>query len=165
MAINTLNDKKITQDRYKERVNDFFQRIRNWLPDIGLAASEFQEHTIRDATGEYAVGMLGIHKKGNKDKLAGNCVAELFPQGATALIGEGVLKISSPMGDETLIYLCKNTLPQVEYTTDKKDPLYKGVKQDDWYWLESSLSNRAIPVTKELLFDLVRMVSLYDIDE
>ncbi len=165
MAIDTLNNNKITQDRYKERVNDFFQRIRNWLPNSSLAAGEQQERTIRDATGEYAVGMLGIHKKGiHKDEF-GECVAELLPLGASTLIGEGVLEVSSPMGDEALIYLCKDALPEVEYIPGIKRPLYRGVKRDDWYWLESNLSNRAILVTKELLFDIIRMVSLYDIDE
>ncbi|MCP4701772.1 MAG: hypothetical protein GY862_33670 [Gammaproteobacteria bacterium] len=163
MAIDTLNenDKQITQDRYKERVNDFFQQIRNWLPDSSLAAGELQKRTIHDATGEYAVEMFGIHKKDMPE--ADELAVKILPQGASTLIGEG--GVSGPIGYESLIYLRKNDLPKAEYIPGKKRPLYQGVEQDDWYWLQSNLSDHAIPVTKELLFDLIRMVSLDEFDE
>ncbi len=162
MAIDTLNNNKITQDRYKERVKDFFQRMRSWLPD-SLETAELPERAVHDATGEYTVEMLGIHKKDipESDDLA----IEISPRGASTLIGEGMLEVSGPIGHEPLIYLRKNALPKVAYIPGIKRPLYRGVERDDWYWLESSLNNRAIPATKELLLDIIRMVSLYDIDE
>ncbi|MCP4700656.1 MAG: hypothetical protein GY862_27950 [Gammaproteobacteria bacterium] len=157
MAINTLNDKKITQDRYRERVNDFFQRMRSWLPD-SLETAELPEHAVHDATGEYTVEMLGIYKKDipESDDLA----IKISPRGASTLIGEGMLEVSGPIGYEPLIYLRKNALPKAAYIPGIKRPLYRGVERDDWYWLESK-SVTPVNFGEELCIHFVKEVEYW----
>ncbi len=91
-------------------------------------------------------------------------IADIFPMGATTLLAKGILEIHGPFGEEKLLYFCRNTLPLVEYRPGKFRPIYRGVDSDNWYWLESSISNRALLVTRERFSDLIRMVSSYEPD-
>jgi hypothetical protein len=44
----------------------------------------------------------------------------------------------------------------------KKRPMYKEVKTDGWYWLESYRRNQASLVDKQVLMEVLKMVTLYD---
>ncbi len=146
------------QKKYLERVKRFFDQVKSWLPNE-LEAVELPGRTIQDTTGKYAVGMMRIHKKGMPEP--DNVIADIAPIGATTLLGEGLLEIRGPLGEEKLIYFCRKSLQQVEYQPGKILPIYRGVTSDAWYWLESSMSNRALRVTNKRFSDLVRLVSFY----
>jgi len=160
-TIEHLTNEEI-QERYVKRIKAFFTQIEEWLPDELEINDPVSNRTITDTTGTYQIGMASIYKKGVPEP--DNYVAAIFPMGATTLLGEGILEISGALGEEKLIYFCRDTLPQVEDKLGKFRPIYRGVDSDGWYWLESSMSNRAIFVAREQLFDLIRMVSFYEFD-
>jgi len=150
------------QQRYIKRVKTFLIQVKKWLPDE-LEISHFApNHTVTDTTGTYRVDMATIYKMGVAEP--NNFIADILPIGATTLLGEGILKISGDYGEEKLIYFCRDTLPQVEYKPGIARPIYRGVDSDGWYWLESSMSNRAIFIAREQLFDLIRLVSYYEFE-
>jgi hypothetical protein len=155
-----IDKKVIIQERYIKRVNVFFTQVKDWLTDTSLETVEMPTRTITDATGTYQVGIMAIVIK-DKPELEDN-VASIFPMGATTLLGEGILEIAGAFGEEKLIYFCRNTLQQVEYKLGVLRPIYRGVDLDGWYWLESSMSNRALLITRERFFDLIRMVSFHE---
>jgi hypothetical protein len=160
-TIEHLTNEEI-QERYVKRIKTFFSQIKEWLPDELEMNDPIPNRDITDTTGTYQTGMVSIYKKGVPEP--DNFVADIIPLGATTLLGEGILEIFGAWGEEKLIYFCRDTLPQVEYKPGKFRPIYRGVDSDGWYWLESSMSNRAIFVAREQLFDLIRMVSFYEFD-
>jgi len=158
-TIEHLTNEKI-QERYVKRVKAFLKQLEKWLPNELEMFYPIPNRTVTDTTGTYQVGMASIHKKGVPD----NFVVDIFPMGATTLLGEGILEISGVLGKEKIIYFCQKTLPKVEYKPGMFRSIYRGVDSDGWYWLESSMSNRAILVAHKQLFDLIRMVSFYEFD-
>lgn len=159
MATVAEKPEREVQEEYLKLVRFFFEQVKSWLPDDWEAVA-LPERTIQDSTGEYRAGMMSIRKKGVPEP--DDFIADIFPMGATPLLGKGLLEISGPFGEEKLIYFCRDTIPRVEYQEGKIRPLYRGVEQDGWYWLESSMSNRALLVDQKHFFDLVRLVSFYD---
>ncbi|MDM8562323.1 hypothetical protein QUF54_03115 [Candidatus Marithioploca araucensis] len=158
-TIECLTNEEI-QEQYFKRIKAFFTQVEEWLPDELEISYPVPQRTVTDTTGTYQVGMASIYKKPEPDDF----VVDIFPMGATTLLGEGILEIRGAFGEEKLIYFCRNTLPQVEYKPDMFRPIYRCVDSDGWYWLESSMSNRAVFVAREQLFDLIRMVSFYEFD-
>jgi hypothetical protein len=151
------------QERYRNRVNAFFKQVEQCIPDeLEINLNAIPHFTITDATGTYPVNMAVIYKKEVPEP--DNLIVNIFPIGATTLLGEGILELSGPFGEEKLIYFSRETLPKVEYKPGSFRPIYRSVDLDGWYWLESSISNRAILVDCQQLFDLIRMVSAYACD-
>jgi hypothetical protein len=149
------------QEKYRQRVQRFFTQIEEWLPNELEMYNPVPNYRITDSTGTYQINPAAICRTNVQEP--DNYVVDIFPKGATVLLGEGILEISGSLGEEKLIYFCQETLPKVEYEPKKVRPIYRGVDLDGWYWLESSMSNRAILVTRDQLFDLIRLVSLYTV--
>jgi len=156
--IERLTNEEI-QEKYRQRVKTFFTQIKEWLPDDLEMYNPVPNYRITDSTGTYKIDPTAICRINVQEP--DNHVVDIFPRGATVLLGEGILEISGSLGEEKLIYFCRDTLPKVEYELGESHPIYRGVDLDGWYWLESSMSNRAIFVTCNQLFDLIRLVSLY----
>ncbi len=141
---------------YLERVNKFFNQVEDWLPQFKIIRTDINQ----DNTGVNKTPSLSIVKKDINDK-EDNAVADLFPEGNSVLMGEGIIKINGPYGQESIIYMLKDGWI-IQDRFGKERQMYQGIKCDGWYWLESSYRNIVHLVDKAILMDLLKMVSLYD---
>lgn len=156
MAISTeaMSEMEEKQQRYIERVNDLFTQIKTWLPK-DLTTVDIPR-TIQDETGEYDAFGLALVKKNMPEP--DDAVADLFPQGCSALLAEGMIDLDGPYGTVSIVYLEKSKvlwLPR----DGKSRPIFNGVEHDGWYWLEDPLSSRMLPMNAALLLELLEMVS------
>ncbi len=146
------------QQLYQKRVDQFFAQIKNWLSDdfeIILTENEL----IEDETGKYQIPSLSIVKK--EPSKPNKKIVDLFPKGTSVLMGEGFIEVHGVYGEESFIYMLKDGWV-IQDRLGKIRPMYKDVKTDGWYWLESYHRNKASLVEQDVLMDVLKMVTLYD---
>ncbi len=146
------------QQLYLKRINQFFAQIKHWLPN-DFETIPTENYQVEDETGKYQIPSLSIVKKDISEPK--NKVVDLFPKGTSVLIGEGFIEVHGVYGEESFIYMLKDGWI-IQDRFGKIRPMYKGVKTDGWYWLESYHRNQASLVDKEVLMDVLKMVTLYD---
>jgi hypothetical protein len=145
---------------YLTRVNQLFSNIKHWLKDE--ARVEQQEIEVTEKfTGTYTVPSLSISTQ------AGQELAEIKPKGAYVILAEGLVDIEGGFGREHITYMVDggpySYRPLPENTTQFfKKPMFKGIKEDAWYWVEDSRLDRANAIDKELLRELITLVSDYE---
>lgn len=145
------------RQQYSKRIKEFLQQVEKWLPDDLELCESIPDFTVTDNTGTYHVEMATIYKK-NMSRRDG-FIADILPFGATVSSGEGILEISGAFSQEVLIYFCQNTVPVIEYQPDMFYVISQAVGSDGWYWIDKSTNEDAILVTREQLFDLIKMVN------
>jgi len=146
------------QQLYLKRINQFFAQVKNWLSDDFETIST-GNYLVEDETGKYQIPALSIVKK-EKHK-PNNKVVDLFPKGTSVLMGEGFIEVHGVYGEESFIYMIKDGW-SIQDRLGKIRPMYKEVKTDGWYWLESYHRNKASLIDKEVLMDVLKTVTLYD---
>ncbi len=146
------------QELYLKRINQFFAQVKNWLAD-DFETIATENYPVEDETGKYQIPSLSIVKKEMSEP--NNRVVDLFPKGTSVLMGEGFIEVHGVYGEESFIYMVKDGWV-IQDRFGKIRPMYKEVKTDGWYWLESYHRNRASLVDKEVLMDVLKMVTLYD---
>ena len=65
------------------------------------------------------------------------------------------------VGTESIIYMLKDGL----IITDrygKNRPMYKGIDEDAWYWIEDSYRNKAHLINQTIFLELLTLVSDYE---
>ena len=150
-----LTEKEVRQ-QYLKRIKTFLTLVEKCLPDeLGLFQS-IPNFTVIDVTGRYQIEVMSIYKCVPEPD---NLVADIFPLGATTLLGEGLLDISGALGAERFVYFCQETTWQMQYHAGTIYPVYRDTDSEGWYWLEDSLNDRAVFVTGELLFNFIKKVS------
>lgn len=136
--------------KYVERIEQLYTKIRKWLAETNLVIIETRI-SILEQIADYKVTGLLIKTQ------AGKTLAEIKPAAASVIIAEGKIDMVGWLGTEYLLYMLK---PRPELGT----ALYKGITQDDWYWIEDSYRNRAHRIEKNLLLELITLVSDYEFD-
>ncbi len=154
----TMTDKAERRGIYLDRVKAFFEQVETWLPKKELETVNIPR-SIHDKTGEYDAFGLAITKKDMLE--ADDAVADLFPQGSSILLGEGLIDLMGPFGEESIIYMLKDGL-MIFDAQGRERPMFKGIAHDGWYWLEDARRNRALPLDSNLFMDLLAMVSDYE---
>jgi len=147
---------KEKQQLYLKKVNQFFAQVKSWLSD-DFEIIFTENYQVEDETGKYQTPSLSILKKEPSKPL----VADLFPKGTSVLIGEGFIEVHGIYGEESFIYMLKDGWV-IQDRFGKIRPMYRGVKIDGWYWLESYHRNQATLIDKEVLMDVLKTVTLYD---
>lgn len=151
-----LINEQIRQQYFKQ-FKTFLTQVKKCLPtDLELFESTTY-FKVTDVTGTYQAEVATIYRK-NIPK-PDNFVADIIPFGVTISPGEGILEFSGAFGEERFIYLCRNTVSQIEYHSGMFCMVSQDVPLDGWYWLEKSVNNHAIFVTCELLLDLIDRVN------
>jgi hypothetical protein len=149
---------KQKQQLYLKRIDQFFAQIKNWLSDdFEIILTE--NYLIEDEAGKYQTPSLSIVKK--EASKPNKKVVDLFPKGTSVLMGEGFIEVHGVYGEESFIYMLKDGWV-IQDRFGKIRPMYKEVKTDGWYWLESYHRNKASLVDKDVLMDVLKMVTLYD---
>ncbi len=146
---------------YLNRVNQLFGHIKNWLKEESVAVKQQNIEIVEKFTGHYTVPSLSISTQAGKE------LAKIKPKGAYVILAEGLVDIEGGFGREHITYMVDggpySYRPLPENTTQFfKKPMFKGIKEDSWYWVEDSRLDRANAIDKELLRDLITLVSDYE---
>lgn len=174
---------KSRQEEYISRLNELYSVVEAWVeyanvrasrgvkkqPDIcsplpNLRASRGVIELHEEAIGRYEAPTLTIQDSG------GSKVADLVPVGAWIIGAEGRVDLVGSLGRESLMYMAEGG-PQ--FTTkatnsgkakaEHSTPLFRGVEQAGWYWIERWRPSRARRLEEELFMDLLSEVSDYDV--
>ncbi|KHD06396.1 hypothetical protein PN36_24675 [Candidatus Thiomargarita nelsonii] len=135
---------------YVERLEQLYTDIRVWLAKENLLVID-TGIDILEQMATYQVTGLSVQTQ------AGKVLAEIQPAAASVIVAEGRIDVVGWLGTEYLLYMLK---PRPELGK----PLYKGLNQDAWYWIEDSYRNRAHRLEKSLLLELITLVSDYEFD-
>ncbi|EDN68623.1 hypothetical protein BGP_5891 [Beggiatoa sp. PS] len=146
------------QQLYLKRINQFFAQVKNWLSD-DFETIPTENYLVEDETGKYQTLSLSIVRK--EIPKPNNKIVDLFPKGTSVLMGEGFIEVHGVYGEESFIYMLKDGWV-IQDRFGQIRPMYKEVKTDGWYWLESYHRNKASLVDKEVLMDVLKTVTLYD---
>jgi len=146
---------------YLTRVNQLFGNIQDWLKDEPVTVKQQNLEIIEKFTGPYTVPSLSISTQ------AGQELADIKPRGAYVILAEGLVDIEGGFGREHITYMVDggpySYRPLPENTTQViKKPMFKGINEDAWYWVEDSRLDRANAMDKELLRELITLVSDYE---
>ncbi|HAI68480.1 MAG TPA: hypothetical protein DCM38_03470 [Gammaproteobacteria bacterium] len=147
---------ELKQQIYLQRVNQLHTHIINWLQDEPFIL-EKGNMTVQSALGDYQAARLSIQTE------RGETLANLFSKGTSVLLGEGLIEMEGVVGTESIIYMLKGGL----IITDrygKNRPMYKGIHENGWYWIEDSYRNKAHLMNKTLFLELITLVSDYEFD-
>jgi len=144
---------ELKQQIYLQRVNQLHVKIRNWLQDKPLILENSNMEVV-EPLWHYKAPRLSL--KTDLGELA-----DLFSKGTSVLLGEGLIEIEGIVGVESIIYMLKDGLIITD-RNGKDRPMYKGINQDGWYWIEDSYRNKAHLLNKPLFFDLITLVSDYE---
>lgn len=137
---------------YLERVEQLYTDIRTWLADENLNLKVVNTRVdILEQMAAYQVTGLSVRTQ------AGKVLADIKPAGALVIVAEGRVEVKGSLGTEHLLYMLK---PRPELGK----PLYKGLNQDAWYWIQDSYRNRAHCLEKKRLLELITLVSDYEFD-
>jgi len=170
-AVELLSDEHIEEVRntYLKRVKQFCEWVEKILPKRRYNLESGDVIPIEDTTGEYQpnkllyitikLNLTDDEKQHLLDK--DGFIMHITPIGATPLIGHGVLLITGPLGEEKLIYLCKQDFEQDKNSNIR--PIYRGIEKDGWYWFETYSTDRPKLIENlEDLYLLIRLVSFHD---
>jgi hypothetical protein len=149
-------DAESKQQIYLQRVNQLHTQIRNWLQDEPFIL-EKGNMTVQSASGDYEAVRLSIQTE------SGELLANLFSKGTSVLLGEGLIEMEGIVGTESIIYMLKGGL-SITDRYGKTRPMYKGIHEKGWYWIEDSYRNKAHLMNKTLFLELMTLVSDYEFD-
>ncbi len=148
------------QQIYLDRVGQFFAQVKTWIPNEFKWVETTQR--ITDNTGEYEVPVLSMSlKQPPAPDIDDGAIADLFPQGTSVLMGEGLIKMKGMFGEEWIIYMRTEDMVMIN-RFGRERPLYKWVTVDGWYWIEDTHRNRAHLMNHEIFLELVTWVSEYE---
>jgi len=146
---------------YLARVNQLFDNIKNWLKDDALHLEQQDIEMTEKFTGGYIAPSLSISTQ------TGLKLAEIKPKGAYIILAEGLVDVEGGFGREHIIYMvdggpysCKPTSEDTAQFIKK--PMFKGIDNDGWYWVEESLNDKAHFMNKNTLLDVITQVSDYE---
>lgn len=151
------------QKNYLKRLNELYKEVKKWTKTRALVVKEKEVNLNEELLGQYkAPGLLIIDKKGEK-------IAELQPVGAQIIGANGRVDVIGKLDQMYLVYL-EPSGPRLtitekvnnEETQRPSRPLFRGVDNPGWYWIESARLGRARTVTEELFLDLLTEVSDYE---
>lgn len=154
LAATAMTAKKDKQTLYIQRVKRFFAQVKRWLPDE-LSCYEIPRQ-LSDESGDYDAFALAIIKQSQPD----SAVADLFPQGYSVLLGEGLIELAGPFGEESIVYLLPDELTIKR--NGKTQPMFKGLQTDGWYWMEDPRRGRVLPLSQELFIELLGLTGAYE---
>jgi hypothetical protein len=135
---------------YVERIEQLYTDIRAWLAKENLVVIDTCIE-ILEQMATYQVTGLSVQTQ------AGKVLAEIKPAAASVIVAEGRIDVVGWLGTEYLLYMLK-------HRPELGKPLYKGLNQDAWYWIEDSYRNRAHSLEASILLELITLVSDYEFD-
>ncbi len=145
--------------KFLSRLSDLYSNISNWVQPQYLRVVRFNMKLNEEAYGKYDVEKLSIIDANGKR------IGELLPVGASVIGAEGRVDLIGDVDQEILVYLDDGG---PHFTTEievggqqerRTTPLYRGVEEDGWYWIEIRRLSRARRLDQALFLDLLAEVS------
>ena len=130
----------------------------NWLKD---EARVEQIEVTEKFTGTYTAPALLISTP------TGQKLVDINPGGAYTLMAEGLLDVEGGFGREHIMYIVEGGPYINKPATDDKNklirqPTYKDIDDDGWYWIEETLEDKAHFLNdKNALLDVITQVSYH----
>ena len=147
---NTAAQQKVQQ--YIKRIEHLYTEIRTWFVEENLNLKVIDTRVeVLEQMAAYQITGLSVQTE------TGKVLAEIKPAGASVIVAEGRIDLKGWLGTEYLLYMRK-------HRPELGKPLYKGLDEDAWYWIEDSYRNRAHRLDKTLLLELITLVSDYEFD-
>lgn len=153
-----------TLNTYLLNITSLYQEISIWIHNKPLKTQEEEIVIHEEAHGRYKVNKLIILDDNGKK------IAELVPIGASIIGAKGRIDLIGKLDIVTIIYLEKEgpTLKTSITEGGKKEGsktrhLYKGADHEGWYWIENTRLGRVHALDQELFFDLLAVVSDYEV--
>lgn len=143
-------------------LHSLFADIETWVAESELRVTR-SEMTLNEETyGLYSVEKLTILMHDGK------MTAEVVPVGASVIGAMGRVDLAGLLDREILVFLDKGgpsltlSIADDTHAESHTRPLYRGVDEPGWYWLESRKISRVRKLDKALFLDLLRGVSDYE---
>jgi hypothetical protein len=147
---------------YTQRVTQLFEQIRQWLDGSDFTVDEDSIEIREEDLGLYTAPRL--HVLGRE----GRHVADIEPRGAAIIGAEGRVDIAGAFDRQVIVYLRgkgpqmhSHEIQQGHVRETQSYPLFSGVTDDGWYWIEEVRLGRARLLNRELFHDLLVEVSDY----
>jgi hypothetical protein len=161
--MNVIIDQQKTEPQaYITRIQQFFEEIENWLKDEALYIEQQEIEITEKMIGTYTVPSLSISTQ-HKNKLA-----DIIPAGANIIVGEGRIDVDGWFGTEYIVFMRKNSTCMMKNVVGQDKlfeyPIYKGIDGDNWYWIDDTRRRKVSVMNKELLLELITMVSDYEFE-
>jgi hypothetical protein len=146
---------------YCDRVSRLYGQVELWLKDTSLQTRQTAHVLSEELFGKYRTSLLEIYDPYSK------LVATLQPTGASVIGAEGRVELRGRIAREGVVYFpaggpqARRRVGVGPSATWVSHPVFKGVSDEGWYWLESARLSRARPLDKDLFMDLLKGVSDY----
>ncbi|MCK4814595.1 hypothetical protein KA005_02400 [bacterium] len=155
---------KSKQEEYISKIKQLYSEIENWVERKSFVAQKGEIEINEEIPGRYKVPSLSIQDQEGKQ------VAELRPIGAWIVGAKGRVDLIGQFDQNNLVYMEAGG-PHIatsisiggEKTEEKAKPLFKGIDQTGWYWIEDKRRGRARLLNAELFMDLLSEVSDYGV--
>lgn len=150
-------------DAYLERVDELLSLIKHWSHARGLIAARYPVQLSEEEYGSYTADGLHLSTT-NGDRLG-----SLIPVGASIIGAKGRVDFQGTV-DQAILVDWEAGGPVIEsHITAPGSPvsttrsIYRGVDEAGWYWVESRRLARAHKLDERLFWDLLFLVSDYDL--
>ena len=153
------------QKEYISKIEQLYSEIEKWIEQKSFVAQKGEVEINEEVPGRYKAPALSIQDQ------EGEQIAELRPVGAWIIGAEGRVDIVGLLDRNSLVYMKPGgphistsvTVAQEKTRKQQSKPLFKGVEQAGWYWIESKRRGRACLLTEQLFLDLLSEVSDYGV--
>jgi len=155
---------KSKQEEYISKIKQLYSEIENWVERKSFVSQKGEVEINEEIPGRYKVPALSIQNQEGKQ------VAELRPIGAWIVGAKGRVDLIGLFDQNYLVYMeaggshiATSISIGGEKTEEKAKPLFKGIDQAGWYWIEDKRRGRARLLNAELFMDLLSEVSDYGV--
>ncbi len=151
--------KQSPQD-FLHSLDSLFKQVESWAAEAGLMVARSQLSINEEAYGAYEASVLTISSP------QGKLLATFKPIGANIIGANARVDLMGNFDLLTIVQLDEGG-PRISTIISVADasrevstrPLYKGVTDAGWYWIESKKLARAYKLDKTLFFELLSLVS------
>jgi len=149
-------------EEFLASIQELFTEIESWATAKGLRCKRGSVTINEQDNGTYQAVTLQILT--DKDEK----IAEFVPVGASIIGAKGRVDFVGTIDSVILANWDKGGPSIITATREgnvkesKTQPLYKGIEEAGWYWVESRKLSRAHKFDQRLFYELLRGVSDYD---
>ncbi|MEE4204373.1 MAG: hypothetical protein V2I45_12140 [Halieaceae bacterium] len=148
---------------YLDRVNGLFTQIERWSRERDLTSSRYSIQLNEEAYGVYTAEGLRL------SAADGTPLGALIPIGASIIGAKGRVDFEGTVDQAILVDwdvggpVFESVIRAGEEEQTTRRPIYRGVDEAGWYWVESRQLARAHRLDERLFWDLLFLVSDYDL--
>lgn len=157
--MNAEAEKKLNS--FLKKVDELLSSIEAWSQDENLITTRMKISISEEDCGIYDIEKLLISEK------TGQEIAQIIPISSSVLGANGRVDIKGLYDNAILVELNKGG-PTITTTVSdggekytRVKPLYRGIDEDGWYWIERNASSKGRKITRDMFFELLDEVSDY----